>query len=191
MKIKYGTEIGTSKICGEWQQHIKMNKSCMYIVCDIKVSFCSILTVVNVPLIIYDHLLFIFSFHCLLILSWSNCLTIPFLFHFPYRYFQQQQLQDLSMLQRNLLSFNTDWKMHPLGHHHPQWCPISCRPMVPLTWWKKIDPRRWGSLLLPVWLPCMGTAGQERYWMGQRRHQLWQLTFLKWTNLISIFKELQ
>ena len=43
------------------------------------------------PLIIYDHLLFIFSFHCLLILSWSNCLTIPFLFHFPYRYFQQQE----------------------------------------------------------------------------------------------------
>ena len=27
--------------------------------------------------------------------------------------------------------------------------------------------------------------------MGQRRHQLWQLTFLKWTNLISIFKHLE
>ena len=63
--------------------------------------------------------------------------------------------------------------------------------MVPVTWWKKIDPRRWGSLLLPVWWPCMGTAGQERYWMGQRRHQLWRLTFLKLRNVISIFKHFE
>ena len=66
------------------------------------------------PLIIYDHLSFLFSFHFLLIPSWSNCLTIPFLLHFSYRYFHQQ-LQDLSMLQKNLLPFNVDWQNAPTG----------------------------------------------------------------------------
>ena len=78
---------------------------------------------------------FFFRFHCLLIPSWSYCLTIPFLFNFPYRYFQQQ-LQDLSMLQRNLSPFNVDWQNAPtrtspsimMSYQLPMWHPgISIR----------------------------------------------------------------